>query len=232
MHTPVGLESRFSGSLTRSGEMIAKSLIPLEIERHLLPIDGSWPGIHHREMAGFRDILAPIMGDFVHQLLRHGGRRTQRKLGDAMGVDANTISRYKSGKVVPQKNFVKLGQAAGLEPESTAWLIGSLLVAEYQAHSFELARTDGEASPEEVREGAPAYGSSLSQDLQEVLAIDLSDVDPGLTFELHRERDALRGACEDLLAGHPNLVAYLRSQLADLKERCQAAVRQAPRRRR
>ena len=175
-----------------------------------------------------KDILKPIMPRFIDQMLRCAGNITQAELGHKLDVDAGTISRYRSGKVVPLTNLPALGEEAGLSLENTAWLLGYLLVEENQAASFDLG---GQA--DEVREPQHRYGEhSLTRGLAEVMALDFRALEPHETVKLNLERNVLRDACREVLSGNERLVQAHLALLSSFKDRCETALAEARARRR
>ncbi len=165
-----------------------------------------------------RDILGPIIPKLIEYLIRHAGFTTQEELGDP-----NTISRYRKGKVVPTANLPKLGAAAGLSLESTAWVIGRLLVEENQVHSVDF---DGSGS--EVGEPGNRYDQrSLEDELAEIMEFDFTVLEPHKTVELNLERNAHRDACRVILSDAESLIEAHLKLLASFKDRCVKALHEA-----
>ncbi len=187
-----------------------------------------------RQELTFVDLIRPIMPAVIRNLMKFAKVSTQRALADLLDsrIDANSISRYKKGKV-PLWNLPKMCSNVGLTSGETAWMIGKLMMEENEEHSFDL---DAE-QPSEIREPQPRYGErkgNLETEFAVVMELDFSRLEPEEMFALTRERNALHAASKELqeeieeAAGRlDRKIAALVTLLVLFRKRAMEAIRKA-----
>ncbi len=171
-----------------------------------------------------RDIVRPIMKDLMETLMRLARAKTQAEFAEGLHPNANDISRYAKGTVVPLLNLPALGKRAGLSLGETGWLIGSLLTKFYKAYR----REDLDELPGEIREPEAEYDEgSLTRELDFVLALDFTPLEPSRMVARNLERNRLRDHCDAAQAGIRREIGTLAEWLRGFRESSEEELRQA-----
>ena len=150
------------------------------------------------ELPSFWEILKEkALRRIIKSMIAIAGVGTQAAFAKKVGVNANQISRYCTGKEFPNDNLAVMGAAIGLSEDNLMWLIGDSIV-----ETYEYARVEIPKAADEIREPRSPYDPAVERDLREkltfVMALDLNRIEPHERIRLARERTKLRKACSPL----------------------------------
>ena len=150
----------------------------------------------------FKEDWRPI----IEALLKFPGIRSQLDLERKGDIPRGTVSRYKRGRLSPDReNFRNLGEAVGMDEEQFKGFCAAIWSQTYPAPSSDLLADDT------VREPRAVYGGpTLVDRARRILDIDLTGLPPEIAFDLHRLRQEIGQIVEDHDQKSARLQALLR----------------------
>lgn len=167
-------------------------------------------------------MLKQIMPLLIEHLKTIARTKKQVSLAEKVGVHANQISRYKTGREFPDDNLFKMCEALGLSAGQSWWLLSYTMETALRHYRFQIA---GQGQPGEVREPATPYGDDLFRELEEVMALDLTELPPEEMLDLNRQRNAIRGDWSDARADYERRKKSLRERMALFRDGVALVVR-------
>ncbi len=174
-------------------------------------------------MSMFQDIWGSVADQLLSEVLRRAEIKHQVTLAKKIDIDEGTLSDYSNKKRGPTTKLAELAEAANLSSDQMGWLMGFLLEKKYHPHRFEI-----QLDSDEVREPQTPYGKpTLEEQLEIVMKLDLSGLEPDDKITLARGRAAIHKICQRTLATHRHLTSDFEEQLSAFHDSYQLAVRRA-----